>query len=193
MAGDCGARPRARAGAPIARAGKPHVAVARRAQQNIADHRETVLRIELQDVADFSFDGTEGGEVAAAIERNTLRYLSLLGEAADEAMPKAIRDPYEFMDAEDLHVSPLDLMMRSRIARARESQEGGGEVSVDAALEGIPPELRRRCGPRRRCCRAATAAAAQSCAPLARVAATRCSCSRVRSSRRCPCAACARR
>lgn len=191
MVGDRGARPRARAGAPIARAGTPHVAVARGAQQNIADHRETVLRIELQDVADFNFDGTEGGEVAAAIERNTLRYLSLLGEAADEAMPKAIRDPYEFMDAEDLHVSPLDLMMRSRIARARESQEGGGEVSVDAALEGIPPELRRRCGPRRRCCR--VAAAAQSRAVLAPVAATRCSCSPVRSSRRCPCAACARR
>ena len=96
--------------------------------QSVANRRERVVEIELDDV--FSHFG--GDEMAEKIRKNTYRYKQLIGDAIDRCMP----EPEDGMLGEP---DIADVLMSSR-----NRATGAAEPSGPGDPNQLPPGLKRR-------------------------------------------------
>ncbi|KAK9828231.1 hypothetical protein WJX74_004646 [Apatococcus lobatus] len=102
--------------------------------QEIANREQTVLAIDLEDLQQ------EGQtDLVEKITTNALRYVRLIGEAADRLMPAATRT--------DLPEDVFDVLQRQRERaleiRQQEAEQAGQAPDVDQQ-QNLPPELTRR-------------------------------------------------
>jgi DNA replication licensing factor MCM7 len=95
--------------------------------QNVANRRERLVRVDLDDVYD-----SLGDEIGEAISTNTKRYQRLLADAIDQVMP----EPTESDFPEDV----ADILTRSRQQQAAD----GTDADTNDSNQGVPQSLTRR-------------------------------------------------
>eukprot|EP00128_Syssomonas_multiformis_P012475 Colp12_sorted_trinity150504_noHs@10580 len=97
--------------------------------QRVSNREEKVVNIHVDDLIQYGQD-----ELAAKVERNTLRYINMFCTVIDELLPA----PTVELDA--LEASPLDMHIRHRM-----SLRNNGNVDVDMdPRKHYPAELMRR-------------------------------------------------
>ncbi|KIJ27820.1 hypothetical protein M422DRAFT_270920 [Sphaerobolus stellatus SS14] len=94
--------------------------------QRIANREESLLSIDLEDIAEHEKTVTE---LVSRIRSNARRYVQLFSEAVDELMPEATRDISHYDEV-------IDVILHQRQEKSAQNQEEG--------RQGFPPALLRR-------------------------------------------------
>lgn len=114
-------------------------------QQRVADKETNVIEIHLEDLEEY-FSQQSDSHFVERIKKNTKRYVNLFSEAADEHMPKAVRE--DNMEEEDLDLLEIFAKQRRENFAVIEGDEFEEEKAAGGGGAGsrnrLPAELERR-------------------------------------------------